>query len=180
MIYLIKAETKRYFIEIKTYYPDHVVDFFNKYLLFTLFFYGFIRSTNNISSIGYFYWIIASSIISELTVNISYEKQTGTFEQLILKPYPCWLIMLVRTYIVLLITLIKSATLVVVIGLTLPITFPFSLSLIPVLLISIIGYSGLGLLLSRLTLKFTKIASFESIISYGLLVLSGILIPYTL
>ena len=178
MINLVKAETKRYFIEIKTYYPDQIVDVIVKYLLFTLFFYGFTQNATSVSYIGYLYWIVASCIISELSVNVSYEKQTGTFEQLILKPYPCWLIMIVRTYIVLLVTLAKSAALVLVIGITLPVSFSFSLSLLPVFLVSIIGYTGLGLLLSGLTLKFTKIASFEAIISYGLLLLSGFLIPY--
>ena len=43
--------------------------------------------------------------------------------------------------------------------------------------VAISGFLGLGIFLSALTLIFTKTASFESIISYALLLVSGVIIP---
>lgn len=37
MIHLLKAEYKKSFIELKTYYPDQIVDIIIKYFLFVAF-----------------------------------------------------------------------------------------------------------------------------------------------
>ena len=44
MIHLLKAEYKKSFIELKTYYPDQIVDIIIKYFLFVAFFVGFGKS----------------------------------------------------------------------------------------------------------------------------------------
>lgn len=180
MLKLIQAEFKKYLLEVKTYYPDQIVDLVTRYILFTAFFYGFVYHVRNSTGyyVAYMYWIIASSIISELSMSLSFEKQAGTIEQLIIKPYPLWLILTVKTYVVLLITALKCVLLFVIIKVTLPISLQFDLNLIWILLVSVIGFTGIGLALSGLTMKFTKTASFESIISYCLLFFSGTIIPF--
>ena len=52
------------------------------------------------------------------------------------------------------------------------------LAVLLIFLISIIGFTGIGIGLSGLTLLFAKTASFESIVSYGLLLISGTVISY--
>lgn len=180
MFRLIGAEFKKYILEVKTYYPDQIVDLVIRYILFAAFFYGFVYEVRNSTGyfIAYMYWIVASSIISELSISVSYEKQAGTIEQLIIKPYPFWLILTVKTYIVLLITIFKCVLLFAIIKITLPISLTFNLHLLWILLISVIGFTGIGLALSGLTMKFTKTASFESLISYGLLFFSGTIIAF--
>jgi ABC-2 type transport system permease protein len=111
-------------------------------------------------------------------MSISFEKQVGTIEQLIIKPYPFWLILTVKTYVVLLITALKGVLLFAIIRITLPISLVFNINLVWILLVSVIGFTGVGLALSGLTMKFAKTASFESIISYGLLFFSGTIIPF--
>lgn len=180
MFRLFRAELKKYLLEVTTYYPDQIVDIVTKYILFATFFYGFVHTAGNATdySIGYLYWIIASGIISELSVSISFEKQVGTIEQLILKPYPLWLILTVKTYVVLLVTALKCLLLLALIRITLPISLAFNVNLVWILLVSVLGFTGTGLALSGLTMKFAKTASFESIISCGLLFFSGAIIPF--
>jgi len=180
MLRLFRAELKKYLLEVKTYYPDQIVDIVTKYILFATFFYGFVHNAGNATnySIGYMYWIIASGIISELSMSISFEKQVGTIEQLTIKPYPFWLILTVKTYVVLLVTALKSLLLLALIRVTLPVSLAFNINLVWILLVSVIGFTGIGLALSGLTMKFAKTASFESIISYGLLFFSGAIIPF--
>jgi len=180
MLKLFRAELDKYLLEVKTYYPDQIVDMVVKYILFATFFYGFVYNVRNSTAyyVAYMYWIIASSIISELSMSISFEKQVGTIEQLIIKPYPFWLILTVKTYVVLLITSLKGVLLFAIIRITLPISLVFNINLVWILLVSVIGFTGVGLALSGLTMKFAKTASFESIISYGLLFFSGTIIPF--
>ncbi len=180
MLKLLRAELRKYLLEVKTYYPDQIVDMVVKYILFATFFYGFVYHARNSTAycIAYMYWIIAACVISELSMSISSEKQIGTIEQLIIKPYPLWLILTVKTYIVLLVTTLKGVVLFGVIRITLPITLVFNINLLWILLVSVIGFTGIGLALSGLTMKFAKTASFESIISYALLFFSGTIIPF--
>ena len=177
---LLKAETSKTLIEIKTYYPDHIVDVIIKYFLFLAFFLGF--GTRNIGNdsflIGYSFWIIASYIISEASVQLSYEKQIGTIEQLFIKPYSSSTILLVRSLLMFTVSLVKFALLAIVIFLTMRISVSLPLPVLVVFFASIFGFFGLGIFLSALTLIFTKTASFESVISYALLVLSGVIVPF--
>jgi ABC-2 type transport system permease protein len=176
---LIKAEIMRYGTELKVYYPDQIVDIVTKYILFVAFFHAFTVEPHNTGYyIGYIYWIVASSIISELSVGMSSEKQIGTIEHLMIMPNSLLCTLVVRTYTILLFTMIKSSIIILLIGLTLPITFDINVVIVIIFLISLIGFTGVGLLLSGLTMKFAKVASFETLISYSLLLISGSVIPF--
>ncbi len=177
---VLKAEFRKALLEVKNYYPDHIVDIVIKYLLFLGFVVGFGKKDIAIDEfyVGYAFWMIASYIISEASVSISFEKQVGTIEQLFIKPTSSALILLVRTFLMFLISLIKFAVLYVIVIITMQyrIIIPWQTMLI--FLVSIIGFAGLGIALSGITMIFTKTASFESIISYGFLLVSGAIIPY--
>jgi ABC-2 type transport system permease protein len=174
----IKAEFGKYLIEFRTYYPDQIVSLVVTYILFAGFFLGF-RNTGNLSEgfyIGFLCWYFASNIISESSVSISFEKQAGTFEQLLLKPVNIEFLCLIKTFIWLIFSSIQVVFLLLLVKLTLPIQLKFDIRIIPILLITLIGLSGFGLFLAALTLRYTKTASFESIISYFLLFFTGTII----
>lgn len=65
LVGLVKAELRKYLLEIKNYYPDQIVDLIIKYILFIVFFFGFYKNGSNSGDfyIGYLYWMIASYII---------------------------------------------------------------------------------------------------------------------
>lgn len=177
---LLKAEISKTLIEIKTYYPDHIVDIVIKYFLFTAFFIGFGSKNINPDSffIGYSFWMIASYIISEASVQISFEKQVGTVEQLFIKPFSSSSLLAVRSILLFVVSIAKFVLLFLIISLTMRIHIALPASIFVVYFFSILGFLGLGIFLSALTLIFTKTASFESIISYGLLIVSGVIVPF--
>ena len=120
MTAVLKAEFSKALIEIKTYYPDHIVDIVIKFFLFATFFIGFGKEniSQNSFYIGYSFWMIASYIISESSATISYEKQIGTIEQIFIKPFSSQLIILIRSMLYFFVSLIKFSLLYLIAMLT--------------------------------------------------------------
>ena len=83
------AELRKYYLEVKCYYPDHIVNLVVLFIMFSGFFKLFTNSDvipDSAYYIGFVYWFYANGIIGESSVSISTEKQSGTFEQLLIKP----------------------------------------------------------------------------------------------
>jgi len=175
LIRVFKAEFIKYFNEVKSYYPDHIVNIAVTYIFFAAFFLGFGKDSIHSDSyyIGFICWFFTNTIISEASVSISFEKQVGTFSQLLIKPVPIELILSIRTFVWFLVSLIEAIVLLFLVKLTLPINILFDPAVIPVILVTLAGVWGLGFLLAGLTIVFTKTASFDSIISYALLFFTG-------
>lgn len=175
MLKIIKAEYRRSFIELLNYYPDQIVDILVKFILFCAF-----LSTNPSQEKGavflwsYLFWIFASTVISETSTVMSSEKQIGTIEHLLMMPSDIITISIIRTYSVITIGLLKGLLLAIMVRLTLSIHLAMNLQVLLIFIISLFGFTGLGLLMSGLTLKYAKVASFESLLSYGLLLLTGV------
>jgi len=168
------TELKKYWIEVKTYYPDHLVNV----IVLIIFFVGFLNSSIgseyfNSIYIGFVFWFFASNVISEAANSISFEKQSGTFEQLLSKPVNIKLVILFRVLSWLLLTSLKVSFVLGFIRLVFNIPFILTLEVVGILLTTLVGIFGVGMLLSGLTLKYTKTASFESIINYFLLFFTG-------
>ena len=84
---LFKAELWKYLHEVRTYYPDHIVSI----VVTTIVFYMFLlvqHQQMNQGYVGFVYWYLLSSVISEAAVSVSSEKQMGILDQLIIKPFP--------------------------------------------------------------------------------------------
>ncbi|WP_151620680.1 ABC transporter permease [Streptococcus intermedius] len=173
-----KAELKKYLIEVRTYYPDHLVSMLITYVMFAFFFILNKENSDMGYYIGFLYWYLLSSVIGEASISISAEKQRGSLEQLLLKPIRFEFLIAIKTIIWLLINLIKVLIVFVCLRLTISFKIYFNFSLILIFLLTLIGVFGITLLLVGLTLKYTKTASFESILSYTLLFLTGAAIPY--
>ncbi len=170
MYNIFLGEIKRYFLEIKTYYPDYIVSLIISLILYLILF-GF--ETENTKYIGYIYWILASSVLSEASASISSEKQAGTIKNLIVKPYSILTIMTFRTLSWLIINFSKIILILLILKYIFQLNLIFNILLIPILIITLISIYGFSLILMTLTVMYTKTASFESVISYILLFLSG-------
>lgn len=70
----------------------------------------------------------------------------------------------------------KVLVALIILKVILNLTLGFHMLLVPIFIASL-GILGFTMLLCGLTLKFTKTASFESIISYGIMILSGAIFP---
>lgn len=173
---LWKAEFIKYLHEVKCYYPDHIVGM----IVTTLIFYMFLLlNQQDITQtyIGFVYWYLLSSVISEAAVSISSEKQMGILEQLIIKPFPFEQFILVRSSVWLLVNLLKVMIVSSILSVILQIQLPFNGQILFLFLLATIGVFGFTLILVALTLKYTKTASFDSILSYTLLFFTGAIIP---
>ncbi len=127
--------------------------------------------------ISYFFWVLGSNVLSEASISISMEKQMGTLKNIMLKPYSIMSIMTYRTISYFIINFVKVIIIIILIKLILPIKIIFNPIVLIVLLLTMIGFYGLSMILMALTIIYTKTASFETIISYCLLLFSGIIVP---
>ena len=162
MMKLFKAELWKYLHEVRTYYPDHIVSI----VVTTIVFYMFLLVQHqqiNQSYVGFVYWYLLSSIISEAAVSVSSEKQMGILDQLIIKPFPFEQLIIVRTLVWLIVNLIKVAVVSLILSAILSIQISFSGWYIVIFLLTTVGVFGFTLVLVALTLKYTKTASFDSI-----------------
>lgn len=168
---LIKAEYKKIKKEMLFYYPDYIVGTIVEILILFI----ILKLGNNINTsyFAYISWVLISGILSESVMCISTEKQLGTLQNLMTKPYTIFQIIFAKVFIWYLINLIK----IIIISMALKI-FIFSeliinLQIIATIVLESIGIFGLSFVMSAITLIYTKTASFETIISYLILFLSG-------
>lgn len=172
MLRLCKAELIKYAHEIRCYYPDQLVSIIVTVIMFALFL--LLNGSRTESAfIGFVYWYLLSSVISEAAVSISAEKQMGILDQLIIKPFPFEWLILVRTFSWLIVNLLKVVVVSCILSVLLRVPLSFNGQYLGIFLITVVGVFGFTLLLVGLTLKYTKTASFDSIISYALLFFTG-------
>lgn len=151
----------------------------NVAILFVMFigFFSLSSQTGNMADpayyLGYVFWLYANNVISESSVSISSEKQSGTFEQLLIKPTSLVTILSFRTVCWFLLTTLEIIGVLAVMHMVFRLPIGFHVLVIPVFLITMLGLMGLSFLLSALTLIYTKTASFSSILSYVLLFFTG-------
>lgn len=168
---LIKSEFKKIIQETLTYYPDFIVGSSTHFILFFLLVHG--RDEDTLIIFSYVLWIMASGVLSEASITISMEKQLGTLQNLLIKPYSILHIVIVKTVVWFFINLLKIMIFLLILSFFYSITPIFRFDILCILIVACLGVMGLALILSALTLIFTKVASFEVVISYILLMLSG-------
>lgn len=168
-------ELQRFYWETKRYYPDFIVSTLVSFIIFLI----FVAFNKDIQSeyISYFFWVLGSNVLSEASISISMEKQMGTLKNIMLKPYSIISIMTYRTISYFIINFVKVILIIILIKLILPIKIIFNPIILVALLLTMISFYGLSMILMALTIVYTKTASFETIISYSLLLFSGIIVP---
>lgn len=173
-----RAEIKKYILEFLCYYPDHIVGI----AILLIVFLGFFTIKANGTAImdpsyyiGFVYWYYANSIIGEASMSISDEKQSGTFEQLLIKPTHLSSILFWRTICWLIIQTVEVVMVLMIIKIIFHTPMGFTIEIIPIFVVTMMGLMGLSFLLSSLTLLYTKTASFDAIIGYILLFFTGII-----
>lgn len=168
---LIRAEFRKTFIEALSYYPDYIVGLITDF--FILFIVINTDGNKAYKVFGYILWMLASGVISEASMCISTEKQLGTLQNIMIKPYSIAQIVTVKTFVWFSINVIKAVITIAIAMLFLDVQNMFRLEYLYITVFVCIGIMGLSYVLASITLMFTKVASFVSIISYGFLFLSG-------
>ena len=82
---LIKAEFRKTLTEAVSYYPDYIVGLITDFFILLI----VINTEGNTTEkvFGYILWMLASGVISEASMCISTEKQLGTLQNIMIKPY---------------------------------------------------------------------------------------------
>lgn len=168
---LVKAEYKKIKKEVKFYYPDYIVGTIVEILI--LFIILKLGKDLNESYFAYISWVIISGILSESVMCISTEKQLGTLQNLMIKPYSIFQIIFAKIFIWYLINLLKIITISIILKIFIFNDLIINLQIISTIILESLGIFGLAFVMSALTLIYTKTASFETIISYLILFLSG-------
>ena len=166
---LIKAEFKKSLIEAASYYPDYIVGILTDILLLVI-----VMNTEGEQEeklFAYVLWILVNGVLSEASLCISTEKQQGTLQNLMIKPYSIMQIISMKTLIWFLLNSVKACICIGIASLLIKLTFRFEYFYIVMLVC--FGCMGISYILSALTLIFTKMASFVSIVGYLFLFLSG-------
>lgn len=168
---LIRTEFNKILSEIKYYYPDYIVHFIVD--IFILIF--IINTSDDINSnfFGYVSWILASGVLSEASLFISLEKQMGTLQNLMIKPYSILQIAVAKTIVWFIMNSVKISIIAIALKIFYYPNLIFDARLVMAIIVVSAGMLGVSLIMAALTLMFTKVASFETIISYLMLYLSG-------
>ena len=160
---LIKAEFRKTLTEAISYYPDYIVGLITDFFVLII----VINTEGNTTEkvFGYILWILASGVISEASMCISTEKQLGTLQNIMIKPYSIAQIVTVKTIVWFSINVIKAIITMVVAMIFFGIDNLFRLEYLYIVILVCIGIMGLSYVLASVTLMFTKVASFVNIIS---------------
>lgn len=171
---LIKAEFRKTLTEAISYYPDYIVGLITDLLLLII-----VINTDGDREekvFGYILWILVNGVLSEASMCISTEKQLGTLQNLLIKPCSISQIITVKTLVWFTINFLKAIITALIASIFINTNNMFKFEYLYVVILVCIGIMGLSYILSALTLVFTKVASFVSVIGYLFLFLSGSII----
>lgn len=168
---LIKSEMQKTFREALRYYADYVVGIITDFLLLLIICRKDGGQTDKV--LGYVLWILVNGVMDEASVCISTEKQLGTLQNLMIKPYSIISIITVKTFVWFIISIVRAVILLFAATVIFELENVFLPGYLWVAALVCFGTMGITYLLASLTLMFTKVASFINIIGYLLLFLSG-------
>ena len=166
---LIKAEFKKGLIEAASYYLDYIVGLLTDILLLVIVMHT--EGEQEEKLFAYLLWVLVNGVLSEASLCISTEKQMGTLQNLMIKPYSIMQIISVKTLIWFMINSVKALICIGIASLFIKLTF--RLEYFYIVSLVCFGCMGISYILSAFTLIFTKMASFVSIVGYLFLFLSG-------
>lgn len=170
------TECKRCTLEIKAYSAGYI----SEMLMTAIVFFGLMKGLGDHSKsyyLTFIYWYLASGIISNGSVSTSQEKQTGTLQQLLLKPVSFLKIITYRNIFWLVFALFQILFVMLIGILTIDLKLYFDIKILLIGFSLFIALQGIGYIITSMTIKTAKIGNFVSIISYMLLFTSGGVVP---
>lgn len=130
--------------------------------------------------IGFIVTFYAMETVSNMSWALMNEAQTGTLEQMYMSPVSTQLILLGRSFASLVAATAQMMIVVVITLLIFQVSLPLSLSIVPVLLITIVGLLGFGYLVGGLTLIFKQVGPIANILQNFLLIGNGTFLPVSM
>ncbi|MDR2896593.1 MAG: ABC transporter permease [Propionibacteriaceae bacterium] len=176
---LIAGELRRYLIECRAYWPSFVSQTAVMIVMFAVFVWMSPATSRPSGWYGYFLWIVASGVISEAPIATNSEKQRGTLEQLMVRPHSLPRLMMVKSVSWVTINLVLAILTMGIIVVLFRLPLGFSWEILPIALVGIASTFGFALLLSALTLLWSKVSGLVSVLTFLLLLCTGAVVPVT-
>ncbi|HEY4458906.1 MAG TPA: ABC transporter permease [Pseudonocardiaceae bacterium] len=179
---VVLAETRKG-LRISWYYKFNMVMqlvTLSAIFLFLVFFLGngnLDRGQLTTALLGYVVWFYAVNLISGVGIDLISEAQTGTLEQMCMSVSAPALLLLGRALSQLVTTTVLIAALDVVLTVTLHATVPLSLVGILLLLITLAGLFGFGLMIGGAVLVFKHVGALANLIVNMMIFTNGTLLP---
>jgi len=170
------GEVRRFAAEERAYYPAIIADAIMTLIVFSVF---LLLSSNRDGSvwIGYSLWYLAMSVVGDAAISISTDKQWGLWDQVRLRPIGLVSLVAIKTIVWTLFNAVKVVVVMAIIVLAFRLPIAFSGIVIPIVFVALVGLFGFALILVALVLFSTKASSFQGLIGYVLMFLTGAIVP---
>ena len=129
------------------------------------------------SLIGFLVWDLNMGVLAAITREVAQQAREGTLEPLFLSPLPPLLLFSLRLLAAFVIQGIRTLLLGLLLVLILQLPLTLSAPALPVLLLTLFGTYGVGLLLGGIALVYKEIASVIGIITLLAVLATGALVP---
>ncbi|RKQ33950.1 ABC transporter permease [Oceanobacillus halophilus] len=172
---LLKANTRKEYIELKRYLPNTIALLLTFYIIFLAMFAG-IQVIGDPSTqdaniqfviVNYIFWYLSMMVVQDIGWQITNEATQGTFEQLSMSPMGVWRILFAR-----LIALVAVHFLIVVFLLYLSMFTTGQwlnidvISLLPILISTLFSMFGLGFIIAGMSVVFKQVQAFLQILQF--------------
>jgi ABC-2 type transport system permease protein len=160
------ANLRREFIYMRRYLPNTISELIMFYIVFLGFFFGIslvgdptqLDYNIQLVTLNYVFWFLVLTVTQGLGWEISNEAGQGTLEQLSMTPHKLWVIMLARMTSTIIINMGTISILLLAAMLTSNQWLNIDLiSIIPLLLVTLIGVFGLGYILAGITIVLKQV-----------------------
>ncbi|MBR3121815.1 ABC transporter permease [Oceanobacillus profundus] len=180
---LLKANTKKEYIELKRYLPNTIAMLLTFYIIFVGMFAGIqligdpSTQDSNIqyAIVNYIFWFLSFMVINSIGYEIINEAMKGTLEQLSMSPMGMWRIMTVRlistTFINLVIVIVLLYLSMATAGQWLNIDV---ITIAPILLLTVISMFGVGFIIAGISIILKQVQAFLQILQFILMALTFI------
>lgn len=172
---LLKANTRKEFIELKRYLPNTIAMLFTFYILFLGMFAGiqFIGDPGSQDMntqyviVNYLFWFLSMTVMNSIGFEVINEAMRGTLEQLSMSPLGMWRIMLTRLiattiiHFVLIVGLLYASMLTAGQWLNLDL-----LTIAPILIITLISMFGVGFMIAGISMLLKQVQAFLQILQF--------------
>ncbi|HLR70039.1 MAG TPA: ABC transporter permease [Pseudogracilibacillus sp.] len=172
---LLKANTRKEFIELKRYLPNTIAMLFTFYILFLGMFAGiqFIGDPGSQDTntqyviVNYLFWFLSMTVMNSIGFEVINEAMRGTLEQLSMSPLGMWRIMLTRLiattiiHFVLIVGLLYASMFTAGQWLNLDL-----LTIAPILLITLISMFGVGFMIAGISMLLKQVQAFLQILQF--------------
>lgn len=176
-INLLKANTRKEYLELRRYLPNTIAMLLTFYIIFLGIFAG-IQVIGDPSAadvntqyaiVNYIFWFLAMMVVNNIGYEITNEAMRGTLEQLSMSPMGIWRIITTRLISSMLLNLALIVVLLYASMLTTGQWLNIDvITIMPILILTLISMCGLGFIIAGMSIVLKQVQAFLQILQFAL------------